>query len=804
MDWGKAQQWEKTWWGNCANTLGEEQKQMNYAQLMGLKVYANSQSSFNIDMGGKSVLDIGGGPCSMLLKCKNVRGTVVDPLDYPEWIALRYREAGIDYQKGKGEDINARGFDEVWIYNVLQHVESPQKVIENAKVAGKLIRVFEWLEIGSSIGHPHNLLEHDLNNWFEGRGKVTMGEGGKQYSGIVFGSTKVAVCIASYNYGEFLPELLDSLAEQTFKDFRVYICYDGSTDNTLEVIRRYQDELHIITVDYQPTPGIGLMKHRVVERALADKPTYVQMIDADDKVLPTFLQAVVTRMDKGDVDWVICWGSLFGDRRGYIHSAIAPLDELLKQNERHSWGTFKAEVLQKFNYDRTKTYAEDWDLWIRLDMAGHVGATVNEELYLKRWHDECLTVTHSHAQPKEAQKTIELHAEESPGAAVQVTGRQPGKFRFHYPGLVHLPISERYMACAFTQKIVKLSKMLLELGHEVYLYGAESSDAPCTEFIQTHTMQDIRDSWGEGDSRFDIGYDWRNKGFKHDFNGDKTPATMKFYAMCAVEINKRKRPDDFLLLAQGSYHKPIAEAVKLFLTCEPGVGYRGSYAEYRAFESAYMMNFTYGSEHPRQSINGHYYDRVIPNYFDPKDFEFSEPKRDYFLFIGRIIDRKGVWTAVKATEAIGAKLVIAGQQDEEIDVSRLPGHCEFVGYVGPKKRTELMKYAKAVFVPTLFLEPFAGVHVEAMLCGTPVITTNFGVFPETVLNGVNGFRCDTLQDFVNAAKMVNCLSPRVVREHGQRFLMDNVKTEYEKWFRELYRLYLSAVRPDVKGWHHLE
>jgi glycosyltransferase involved in cell wall biosynthesis len=289
--------------------------------------------------------------------------------------------------------------------------------------------------------------------------------------------------------------------------------------------------------------------------------------------------------------------------------------------------------------------------------------------------------------------------------------------RFHIPGYVHLPVSEKYSACAFTQKVVKLDKMLRSLGHTTILYGCEGSDDLGTEFVQTHTLRDIQQTWGDGDNRIpDLKYDWRGGMFRHDFNAARTPLTKKFYSTCIEEINKRKQPDDFLLVMQGYYHKPIGDAVKLWLTCEPGVGYRGSYTRFKAFESAYLMNFTYGSSHPGRSINGNYYDRVIPNYFDPKDFPFCEEKGDYYLFIGRVIRRKGVWTAIEATRAIGAKLLIAGQADPEIDITKLPEHCQFIGYVEPEDRARLMGHAKAVFVPTQYLEAFGGVNVEAQLC----------------------------------------------------------------------------------------
>lgn len=376
------------------------------------------------------------------------------------------------------------------------------------------------------------------------------------------------------------------------------------------------------------------------------------------------------------------------------------------------------------------------------------------------------------------------------------------KYTFHLLGLVHLPVSERFMGCAFTQKIVKMSKMLLSLGHNVILYGCETSDAPCTEFVQTHTMTDIRREWGDGDNRLEcdgLGYRWREHGFRHDFNTTKTATTQKYYQRCIDEINSRKSPRDFLLVFQGLYQKPIADKTNLYLTVEPGIGYRGSFARFRAFESAYLMNFTYGSENPWKCINGNWYDRVIPNYFDAKDFSFCPTKDDYFLYVGRIIQRKGVDVARKAVEAIGGKLILAGQGELWFDSP----NCEFIGYVGPKQRNELMGKARAVFVPTLYLEAFGGVNVEAQLCGTPVITTDFGVFPETVINEVTGFRCHVLKDFIEAAKWAKDLDPFVIRKHAERYLMNNVKWEFQKWFDDLFQLYLSTTDNQIKGWHYV-
>ena len=119
---------------------------------------------------------------------------------------------------------------------------------------------------------------------------------------------RVAICIASYNRAEFLPELFDSIQKQTYEDFHVYIGYDGSTDNSLEII---QDRKKICTfpitiLDYEETARIGLNKHRVVERALKDGSKLIQMIDSDDMIEPTFLERSVETI--GRADWLLSWG----------------------------------------------------------------------------------------------------------------------------------------------------------------------------------------------------------------------------------------------------------------------------------------------------------------------------------------------------------------------------------------------------------------------------------------------------------------------------------------------------------------
>lgn len=190
--WLNTQNWESGWWGDCHNTYGEETKQLLYVHRLGLRTFHDGKSPYNFDVRGASVLDIGGGPVSLLLKCHNVRGKVVDPCNYPAWTRERYRLAGMEFEQIAGEDIAESGWDECWLYNVLQHVREPARVVANARRAAKIVRLFEWIDTGTSDGHPNNLTEAALNEWLGGEGKVEQLTGqntcvGKCYYGVFKG-----------------------------------------------------------------------------------------------------------------------------------------------------------------------------------------------------------------------------------------------------------------------------------------------------------------------------------------------------------------------------------------------------------------------------------------------------------------------------------------------------------------------------------------------------------------------------------------------------------------------------------------
>lgn len=172
-EWEMAQEFERSWWASCHATYKEETKQLTYAYKMGLAARDDGARFPTYDLAGKRILDIGGGPTSILLKCTNFgsASAVVDPCTYPAWVGERYQSAGIGLWPMKAEDLTYHcAFNEAWIYNCLQHVEDPEKIIANARRVAPVIRIFEWIDMAPCEGHPQMLVENELNEWLDGKG----------------------------------------------------------------------------------------------------------------------------------------------------------------------------------------------------------------------------------------------------------------------------------------------------------------------------------------------------------------------------------------------------------------------------------------------------------------------------------------------------------------------------------------------------------------------------------------------------------------------------------------------------------
>ena len=356
--------------------------------------------------------------------------------------------------------------------------------------------------------------------------------------------------------------------------------------------------------------------------------------------------------------------------------------------------------------------------------------------------------------------------------------------RFHVLGLPHTVTSTDYVACAYTQKAVKFGKMMTERGHTVIHYGHEDSDLQCTEHVSVTTNEDLEKAYGS--------YDWKNNFFKYDMQDH---AYTTFFKNSIREIGLRKEKNDFLLPFWGAGVRPVCDAHPDLITVEPGIGYaHGHWARWKIFESYAIMHAYYGIE-AVGVCKQDWYDVVIPNYFDLDNFICQpEEKEDYFLFVGRVYDGKGVHIAAQACKEMGVHLKVAGQNPDNLD---LGDHVEMIGYVGVEERKQLMSKAKGLLLPSMYVEPFGGVQIESLLSGTPTITTDWGAFTENNINGVTGFRCRTFDDFCKAIDNIEEIDPYECRKFGEKFSLENVAPMYEKYFQDVLNCYETK-----EGWYY--
>jgi glycosyltransferase involved in cell wall biosynthesis len=370
------------------------------------------------------------------------------------------------------------------------------------------------------------------------------------------------------------------------------------------------------------------------------------------------------------------------------------------------------------------------------------------------------------------------------------------KFTFHVLGMPHTAINKEYNCCAYTQKLLKFADMMTARGHSVTTYSNEGANVPC-ENVTIFSEEERAKFFGPHDPQKLYDLDWNHN----------QPYWQEFNLRCIRGLWQRVKKGDFILSASGNCAEPVAIAFpgsyqgicKAAMFVEAFCGYYGTFSRYRIYESNAHREWLMGAAGNKNSDND---TAVVPNYWDMRDFPITvRPKEirgvsleePYYLFIGRIIEQKGYKVAIEATQAIGARLILAGQGDP----GPLPPNVIRFGYANVEERNVLMQHAVACLCPTLFREPFGGTAAESQLCGAPAITTDQGAFTETVLEP---WRCNSHREFVDACKLAASLSfddrLRIRARAVNKWTFDVVAPKFEAYFGRLHNRWAN-------GWYEM-
>ncbi len=355
------------------------------------------------------------------------------------------------------------------------------------------------------------------------------------------------------------------------------------------------------------------------------------------------------------------------------------------------------------------------------------------------------------------------------------------KPRLHLIGIFHTQHTQAYSHCAFTGKALRFPRMMRMQGYTVIEYSNAGSESEADE----HVTMLSADEFGALYNRSET-----------DFHGNDatlgSAGHQLFEQRLIPALRERLQPQDIICHPFGHAHQQLMAEFPHHQHVETGIGYPTLMPDsFRIFESYAWMHYHQGKE----NRNGKNYEWVVPNYYDLDDWEPSYEPGQYLAFLGRITPLKGIDTIKAIADHSPWPIVLHGQGDP---APWAHPNIEYRGPIAGRERSKFLRNARALLAPTVFTEPFCGMAVEAMLCGTPVVAVDYGAMTETVIEGISGYRCHTLQDWIDAIDAVGYLDRgKIAAIARTKWSLEACAKRYDKIFQQINDLYR-------RGWYEVD
>lgn len=193
-----------------------------------------------------------------------------------------------------------------------------------------------------------------------------------------------------YNCASTLPEALDSLYAQTYQDFKIILCEDGSKDDTYAVAKEYADKHdNIMLVRNEKNMGLNYTLNRCLEYADTE---YCARMDGDDISLPTRFEKEIKFLDEHPEYAIVSCPMVHFDQDGDFKTGTSiqkpqNADFLSGSPFCHAPCMIRTEAYRAvggYSVDRRLLRVEDDHLWFKLYAAGYKGYNLQEALYKMR------------------------------------------------------------------------------------------------------------------------------------------------------------------------------------------------------------------------------------------------------------------------------------------------------------------------------------------------------------------------------------------------------------------------------------
>lgn len=383
--------------------------------------------------------------------------------------------------------------------------------------------------------------------------------------------------------------------------------------------------------------------------------------------------------------------------------------------------------------------------------------------------------------------------------------------RLHILALPHTITTSEFSHCAFTGKVKRFAPMMRARGFEVYHYGVEGSDSGANVDVDLMTKTE----WEV--FRF-LSFKKLNPTVSHDeavrrledptqYVGNLANWSTHLYEEFNIRLkselkkNYRAVATDIVCLPFGRSHDSALDGLNV-VTVESGIGYPDSYRNYRIFESYAWLHHTLAKGN--KSADNYWF--VAPNYFDISEWKLSlSPLPNTIGFFGRINDGKGCHFIVEIAKRMPQVTFILCGQGDPTPYLKSP-NIQYKEPIHGADRSAYLGSLTALVAPTQWVEPFCGVAVEAQLCGTPVITVDYGAQTETVEPFKTGIHCHTLADYCLGIQMAldGKFDRQYIRDRAvARYSLETVGKNYEYILKTIMDVHNGA-----NGWyspnsHHL-
>jgi len=221
----------------------------------------------------------------------------------------------------------------------------------------------------------------------------------------------ISVVMSVYNAEKYLDEAIQSILNQTYKDFEFIIINDGSTDKSLKIIKKYKSQDERIVLISRENRGLVASLNEGIEKA---RGKYIARMDADDISLPDRFEEQLRFMEENS-DIGVCgsWVEVFGENRRSAIWKMATTDAKLRPRLlfsvtfAHPSVMMRKDLIDKYclKYNGKYLHAEDYKFW--LDFSKHTKfANIPKVLFQYRYLETSVSRVADNAKDEQRYETI--------------------------------------------------------------------------------------------------------------------------------------------------------------------------------------------------------------------------------------------------------------------------------------------------------------------------------------------------------------------------------------------------------------